>query len=106
VIGFWQQMLDDVRRVAGLESGAVGTAIPLTDDHSRTDITVEGTPLPRPGSFRHPDCHILSPGYEKTLGIRLLRGRLHEGKSAVGQHCALQIGLGSSDSDATSFQEK
>jgi putative ABC transport system permease protein len=59
----------------GVESAAVGTAIPLTDDHSRTDITVEGMPLPKPGSFPHPDIHIVSPDYEKTLGIRLLRGR-------------------------------
>jgi putative ABC transport system permease protein len=75
VIGFWQQVLDRVRALPGVESAAVGTAIPLTDDHSRTDITVEGMPLPKPGSFPHPDTHIVSPDYEKTLGIRLLRGR-------------------------------
>src|ERR1700691_2298235 len=57
------------------ESAALGTAIPLTDDHSRPDITVEGMPLPKPGSFPHPDIHYVSPNYEKTLGIRLLRGR-------------------------------
>ena len=75
VIAFWQQTLDRVRALPGVESAAVGTAIPLTDDHSRTDITVEGMPLPKPGSFPHPDIHIVSPDYEKTLGIRLLRGR-------------------------------
>jgi putative ABC transport system permease protein len=75
VIGFWQQVLDRVRALPGVQSAAVGTAIPLTDDHSRTDITVEGMPLPKPGSFPHPDIHIVSPGYEKTLGVRLLRGR-------------------------------
>jgi putative ABC transport system permease protein len=32
-------------------------------------------PLPKPGSFPHPDMHIVSPDYEKTLGIRVLRGR-------------------------------
>jgi putative ABC transport system permease protein len=75
VIGFWQQVLDRVRALPGVESAAVGTAIPLTDDHSRTDITVEGMPLPKPGSYPHPDTHTVSPDYEKTLGIRLLRGR-------------------------------
>jgi predicted permease len=74
VMAFWQQTLDRVRALPGVESAAVGTAIPLTDDHSRTDITVEGT-LPKPGSFPHPDIHIVSPDYGKTLGIRLLRGR-------------------------------
>ena len=75
VIGFWQQALDRVRALPGVESAAVGTAIPLTDDHSRTDITMEGTALSKPSDYPHPDTHIVSPGYEKTLGIRLLRGR-------------------------------
>jgi putative ABC transport system permease protein len=75
VIAFWQEMLDRVRTLPGVESAAVGTAIPLTDNHSRTDITVEGMPLPKPGSYLHPDIHIVSPDYEKTLGIRVLRGR-------------------------------
>jgi putative ABC transport system permease protein len=75
VIGFWQQMLDGVRALPGVKSAAVGTAIPLTDDHSRADITVEGMALPKPGSFPHPDMHSVSPDYEKTLGIRVLRGR-------------------------------
>ena len=75
VIGFWQQMLERVRALPGVESAAAGTSIPLTDRHWRTDITVEGMPLPKPGSFPHPDMHVVSPGYEKTLGIRLLGGR-------------------------------
>ena len=74
VIAFWQQTLDRVRALPGVESAAVGTSIPLTDDHSRTNITVEGT-WPKPGSFPHPDIHIVSRDYGKTLGIRLLRGR-------------------------------
>jgi putative ABC transport system permease protein len=75
VIGFWQQVLERVRALPGVESAAVGTAIPLTDDHSRTDITVEGMALPKLSDYPHPDTHIVSPGYEKTLGIRVLRGR-------------------------------
>jgi putative ABC transport system permease protein len=75
VIGFWQQTLDRVRALPGVESAAVGTAIPLTDDHWRTDITVEGMPLPKPGSFPHPDIHVVSPDYEKVLVVRLLNGR-------------------------------
>ncbi len=75
VIDFWQQTLDRVRALPGVESAALGTAIPLTDDHSRLDITVEGMPLPKPGGFPHPDLHVVSPDYENTLGIRLLGGR-------------------------------
>ena len=72
---FWRRLLDGVRVLPGVESAALGTNVPLTDSHSRGDITVEGMPLPAPGSFPHPDRHSVSPGYLRTLGVRLLSGR-------------------------------
>jgi putative ABC transport system permease protein len=72
---FWRQLLEGVRALPGVESAALGTNVPLTDNHSRGDITVEGMPLPAPGSFPHPDRHAVSPGYLHTLGVRLLAGR-------------------------------
>ncbi|HXT73904.1 MAG TPA: ABC transporter permease, partial [Candidatus Angelobacter sp.] len=75
ILNFWQQVLDRVRALPGVESAAVGTHIPLTDSHGRTDITVEGMALPTPGNFPHPDYHNVSPRFISTLGIPLLRGR-------------------------------
>jgi predicted permease len=75
VLNFWQQVLDRVRVLPGVESAAVGTAIPLSNDHRRYDITVEGMAVPKAGSYPHPDVHTVSPGYIHTLGIPLLRGR-------------------------------
>lgn len=74
-IAFWRRVLAEVRAIPGVESASVGTAIPLTNDHSRTDIIPEGRPAAKPGGNPHPDIHVVSPGYEKTLGIRLLSGR-------------------------------
>ena len=75
VLNFWQQLLDRVRVLPGVESAAVGTVVPLTDSHSRSDVTLEGMAQPTPGNYPHPDVHIISPGYVETLGIPLLRGR-------------------------------
>jgi putative ABC transport system permease protein len=75
VIGFWQRALERVRALPAVQSAAVGTAIPLTGQHARLDITVEGMSLPKPGSFPHPDLHVVSRDYEKALGIRLMMGR-------------------------------
>ncbi len=72
---FWHGVLDRVRALPGVQDAALGTAIPLTDDHERTDITFEGMALPNPGSFPHPDVHVISSGYVSTLGMSLLRGR-------------------------------
>jgi putative ABC transport system permease protein len=74
-LNFWQQVLERVRALPGVENDAVGTVVPFTGNHNRADITVEGMPLPRHGSYPHPDFHMVSPGYASTLGITLLRGR-------------------------------
>ena len=75
ILNFWEQVLDRVRVLPGVEGAALGTVVPLTDSHSRSDITIEGMPLPKPGNFPHPDEHEVSPGYLRTLGVPLLRGR-------------------------------
>jgi len=75
VLNFWQQLIDRVSALPGVQSAAVGSAIPLTNSHGRSDITIEGMALPTPGNYPHPDFHVVSPEYISTLGIPLLRGR-------------------------------
>src|SRR5271169_1689831 len=75
ILNFWQQILDRVRVIPGVESAALGTAVPLTGNHRRSDVTIEGLPTPGPGEFPHPDRHTISAGYITTMGIPLLRGR-------------------------------
>jgi putative ABC transport system permease protein len=75
LVAFWRRVLEGVRAIPGVESASMATGVPLTNDHSRVDITLEGRPAPSPGTYPHPDVHIVSPNYEKTLAIRLLVGR-------------------------------
>jgi putative ABC transport system permease protein len=75
VRNFWQQVLDRVRVLPGVEAAALGTNIPLTGNHSRGDITIEGQSLPGPGEFPHPDYHSISTDFLRALGLPLLRGR-------------------------------
>jgi putative ABC transport system permease protein len=75
ILNFWQKVLDRVRVIPGVESAGLGTVVPLTGNHRRSDITIEGLPIPGPGEFPHPDRHTISAGYITTMGIPLLRGR-------------------------------
>jgi putative ABC transport system permease protein len=75
VRNFWQQVLDRVRVLPGVQAAAVGTNIPLTGNHDRGDVTIEGQPLPGPGEFPHPDFHSISPDFLRALGVPLLGGR-------------------------------
>jgi putative ABC transport system permease protein len=72
---FWERVLDQVSVLPGVQSASLGSNPPMTDSHGRTDITIEGMVLPKPGSFPHPDTHVISPGYFTTMGIPLLSGR-------------------------------
>jgi putative ABC transport system permease protein len=75
VAAFCRQALQRIRTLPGVNSAALGTELPLTDSHSRGDITIEGQPLPAIGQFPHPDFHIISPDYFRAMGIPLLQGR-------------------------------
>jgi len=74
-LAFWHQVLDRVRALPGVEAAALGTVVPLTGDHSRADVTIEGMATPEPGKYPHPDYHSVSAGYLDALTIPLLRGR-------------------------------
>jgi putative ABC transport system permease protein len=74
-LNFWQQTLDRVRAVPGVETAALGTVLPLSGNHDRGDITIEGMPTPDLGKFPHPDYHTVSSSYVEALSIPLLRGR-------------------------------
>ena len=68
-------ILGEVRALAGVESAALTSAVPLRGSASRMQMAVEGhepatgVPVPRAG------FHVVTPDYFATLGIEVLRGR-------------------------------
>jgi len=75
VASFCQQALERTRTLPGVKFSALGNQLPLTGSHSRSDITIEGQPVPAIGQFPHPDFHTISPDYFRAMGIPLMRGR-------------------------------
>jgi len=72
---FYRQILERIAALPGVQAVALGTDLPLTGNHSRSDISIEGLPIPSPDQFPHPDFHRITPGYLKVLGLPLVRGR-------------------------------
>lgn len=74
-IAFFQETLDRLQSMPGIQSAAVTTGLPLTLNISGSDFRIEGRPEPEAGLDMIVNTRSVSPGYFKTLGISLIKGR-------------------------------
>lgn len=72
---FFQQALERIQSLAGVQSAGATTALPLTLSVSGSDFRIEGRPEPEAGKEMIINTSSISPGYFKTLGISILKGR-------------------------------
>jgi putative ABC transport system permease protein len=70
-IGFYQQVLQRLEILNGLESVGAVTALPLTGWNNTQSFGIEG----RTEGSSQEEQHSVSPGYFQTLGISLVAGR-------------------------------
>jgi putative ABC transport system permease protein len=76
MIRFYDQSLERFRRLSGVSSAGGVLGVPLSRDISgRFAILIEGRPEPPPEERAVPGYQIVSPGYFRTMGVPLLRGR-------------------------------
>jgi putative ABC transport system permease protein len=72
---FFQQLLDQVRATPGVESASLAFSVPMGYYNSVSTLQIEGyvpsANQPGPTSLNN----IVTPGYFKTMGIPILRGR-------------------------------
>jgi predicted permease len=72
---FFQQTLERVRALPGVEAAAAAYPLPLGGSHWSTWFTIEGKTLPPGETFNAGICSV-SPDFFKTLRIPLRTGRL------------------------------
>lgn len=72
---FFQQALERIQSLAGVQSAGATTALPLTLSVSGSDFRIEGRPEPEAGKEMIINTSSVSPGYFSTFGISLLKGR-------------------------------
>ena len=73
-ITFFDQVLQQVRALPAVQSAALVDDIPLIGG-SHQPIQVDGRPVVAMADQPEVDVRLVSPGYLKTLGIPILRGR-------------------------------
>jgi putative ABC transport system permease protein len=75
VAAFYENLLQRVRSLPGVTDAAAASGVPIGSRNAGTTMQIEGGPsdddMGRVAEFR-----VVSPGYFRTLGIRLVRGRL------------------------------
>lgn len=72
---FVESMLQRIGQLNGVVSAAVAADIPLSGDDDAMSISIEGRPDPPPNQKPSVNFNIVGPGYLRTLGIPLLKGR-------------------------------
>jgi predicted permease len=72
---FYQQVVDGVRSLPGVQSASAINHIPLAGDDWGFPFLVEGRPVPPPAEIPGATYRAVLPGYFATMQIPLLRGR-------------------------------
>lgn len=72
---FYRQVIERVERLPGVVSAGYTTFLPLTNGGGAMGFQAEGTPRPAPGQWNDAAVRVVTPGYFRTLGVRLESGR-------------------------------
>ena len=75
IVQFYRDLTDRVQALPGVESvGAVGD-LPIADGYSSWSILIDGSPMLSVGEAPAVTPEQVTPGYFRTMGIPVLRGR-------------------------------
>ncbi len=75
-VGFFQQLLEQVRALPGVRAATISNAFPLTGMTPGTDFDIVGKPLAPAGEGYVTDVQLVGSDYFRTMGVPLLRGRV------------------------------
>jgi len=74
-IAFYQELLDKVRTLPGVESAGAIDDLPLSGNGSNQPVQIEGHPVQAMADQPEVSVRLITPGYFHALHIPLLRGR-------------------------------
>lgn len=72
---FFRKAIEEAGRVPGVSSAGAINYLPLSGDFDSTTFGIQGRPRPRDGEWPAGQNSAITPGYFRSMGIPLLRGR-------------------------------
>jgi putative ABC transport system permease protein len=84
VRGFYQQSVERLSSLPGVQSAAAVTALPMSGSFGGRYFSVEGRPPQPPGQGFNASVNVATPGYFATMNIPLLSGRDFENRDVRG----------------------
>ena len=75
-VAFFQQLIERVAALPGVQAVGAGNVIPLSDNDFVLAFEIDGRPPLPPGASQSTNYYSVSADYFKAMGIPLLRGRL------------------------------
>src|ERR1700722_2766988 len=75
VAAFYEQLLDRVQILPGVQSSAVANILPMSKMNTISDIRIDGRPEPKPGEEPGANVRAVSNSYFRTMQIPIDRGR-------------------------------
>jgi len=76
ILQFERAAMDRIRALPGVESVAIVSTLPLGGSFDQCGFHIQERPLPNDSDAPSVDRYYVSPDYFRTMGIRLLQGRL------------------------------
>ena len=80
---FYEQLLEDIGRIGGVQSASVAQVAALTGNASSRTVQVQGY-TPKPDENMNPWTNEIGPDYFRTMGMPLLMGREFDERDAQG----------------------
>jgi predicted permease len=73
---FYRQAVERISTIPGVEAAGAINPLPYSDGGISGPFTIEGQPDPGPGARPRASARLITPGYIRTMGIPLIKGRL------------------------------
>ena len=82
VRGFYNELLDRVRKLPGVESAGAISGLPLANEGGSGTTTIDSQWVPIENTTPEADQRAVTDGYFEAMGISLVRGRLFDARDA------------------------